>query len=452
MTRAPFAHSPSSHDAPQHEMISQFRAEIKQAKEEHSHGWELTRKLVQPNAISSTLLHLTNQIQQSNCPPSIQERLLAALAPSKNSSSTKHVNANVLKELTGFPTTKGIRALCLFFDVVKMATPEDATVDSLEIEDFVKNHTNPYDWLLQVQHPSLLDLGAGDLSFEEELLEQYASPIQARGKLLTLHALDRLQPGSQFGGVYHANQERLARFAQYPSDSLKFRFWGATDMLDLNALPGQLNQYSIVTCHAPATPTFAYEPTRLSQETIQDYLKQSKGEFKTVRVHGEEALEVHHRGRTLTFPSWKFVVRGPLALLDLLARKGQLCIVSAIDAEVFWEILAQLVEDESIRRSRAIFTPENLPGIFKELYQFLSSLKEEDRCGLADVTPLRTRFPHVLSPKPRHTQGFRFRYVEIRRGAVFSGMPSSFTAKQFSHMREEPPPWCLILIPERLVS
>ena len=294
--------------------------------------------------------------------------------------------------------------------------------------------------------------GLGDLSFEEALLDQYFPQVQKAGQLLTLHALDRLQPGSQFGGVYHASQERLARLSQHSPEYLHFRFWGAKDMLDLTTPRELLNRYSIVTCHAPATPTFAFEPTRLSQNIIQAHLKRTKGDFKTVRVNGEEALEVHHRGRTLTFPSWKFAIRGPLALLDLMARKGQLCIMSAIDAEVFWEILSQLVEDEFMRPSNVVFTAENLPDIFKQVFESLSSLKEGERCSLSNVTPLRIQLPHTLTPQPWGSQGFRFRYVEVRRGAVFSDMPASFTAKQFSQMSEEPQPWCLILIPELLVS
>jgi hypothetical protein len=448
----PRTHTPSSDDTSHHNALSQFRRQVKQAKQEHAVGWELTRKLVEPRSLPATLEQLTERIHQSTCQPAIQEMLLAALPSPGSTSSKLNVHADRLKELTGLPATKAIRVLCLYFNLVDQESQRDDTFDPQELEDFVRTHTNPYDWLLKVDDPSLLDLGAGDLSFEETLLDQYFPQVQKAGQLLTLHALDRLQPGSQFGGVYHANQERLTRFSQYPSQHLHFRFWGAKDMLDLTT-PRELRKtYSIVTCHAPATPTFAFEPTRLSQNTIQAHLKRTKGDFKTVRVNGEEALEVHHRGRTLTFPSWKFAIRGPLPLLDLMARRGQLCILSAIDAEVFWEILAQLVEDESMRPSNVVFTQENLPEIFKQVYESLSSLKEGERCSLSNVTPLRTQLPHPLTPHPRGLEGFRFRYIEVRRGAVFSDMPASFTARQFSQMSEELPPWYLILIPELLVS
>lgn len=452
MALDPRTHTPSSNDSSHKNALSQFRHQVKQAKQEHTLGWELTRKLVEPRSLPATLEQLIKRIPQSSCQPAIQEMLLAALLSPGNTSSKSNVHADRLKELTGLPATKAIRVLCLYFDLVDQESQRDDTFDPQELEDFVRTHTNPYDWLLKVGDPSLLDLGAGDLSFEEALLTQYLPQIQNAGQLLTLHALDRLQTGSQFGGVYHASQERLARLSQHPLEYLHFRFWGAKDMLDLTTPREFLNTYSIVTCHVPATPTFAFEPTRLSQNTIQEHLKRTKGDFKTVHVNGEEALEVHHRGRTLLFPSWKFAIRGPLALLDLMARRGQLCILSSIDAEVFWEILSQLVDDESMRPSNVVFTQENLPGIFKQVYESLSSLKEGERCCLSNVTPLRIQLPHTLTPHPWGSEGFRFGYVEVRRGAVFSDMPASFTAQQFSQMSEEPPPWCLILIPDLLVS
>ena len=445
-----FPKTQNSGEALDQDALSQFRNQVKQAKHEDTVGWELTRKLVEAHSIETTLEQLAERIGlEGSCPLSIQKMLLAVLSSREAVALKTNLDAGSLKMLTGLPPTKAIRALCLYFDLLNQDTqPDVASVDHT-LEEFIQHHTNPYDWLLEVDHPSLLDLGAGDLSFEEEFLDLYFPKFQHAGKLLTLHALDRLQPGSQFGGVYHANQERLTRFSRQTSQHLNFRFWGATDMLDFPTPRELLKHYSIVTCHAPATPTFAFEPTRLSQRFIKEHLKQTKGEFKTVRVQGEEALEVKHRGRTLTFPSWKFAIRGPLALLDLVARRGNLCILSAIDGEVFWEILAQLVEDEAMRPANVVFTEENIPEIFRDIFESLSSLKEGERCSLSKVTTLRTQLPHGLMPKPQGSSGFRFRHVEVRRGAVFPGMPASFTARQFSHMTEEAPPWCLILIPDR---
>jgi hypothetical protein len=39
------------------------------------------------------------------------------------------------------------------------------------------------------------------------------------------------------------------------------------------------------------------------------------------------------------------------SLLDLVARRGFLCVLGAVDSQVFWEILAQLLDDARIDRT-----------------------------------------------------------------------------------------------------
>lgn len=427
---------------------AQLRRLLKESKSADPVAWESTRKLVHHPQLAHTLDRLTERIQRSPLPGALRDGLAAGLG--MNPGSASRIDPARLKELTGLPPTKAIRALCVYFAIVQEEARLSCVSESHDVEAFVRRNESPYDFLLQVEKPSLLDLGAGDLSFEEELLDHYLPPLQQNGKALTLHALDRLQPGSQLGGAYHASPERLRRFSQYASDNLQFRFWGGADMTDLSSRPHLLAQYTMVTCHAPATPTFAYEPTRLSLSTIHTHLTETKGEYRMVRVHGEEALEVLHRGKRLTFPSWKFVIQGPLALLNLAARRGALCVLAAIDDEVFWEILAQLVEDPVMRPANVVFTPEALPEIFRHVHQALTSLKIGERCNLSDVTPLRQTIPAVTTHRERNPGNRRFRFVEIRRGAVFPGMPAGSTARQFRQMSEEAPPWHLVLIPERV--
>ena len=313
-----------------------------------------------------------------------------------------------------------------------------------EIEQFLRSHRNPYDLLLEAESPSLLDLGAGDLSFIDELVAQYLPHVKGQGNTMTVHGLDRLRPGSMFGGPLHADPGRLTRLQQ--ADHLNFRFWGGVDMLAPAPLPDLLCRYTLVTCHAPATPTFTLEPTRVSPPVMDRHLRQTKGEFRTVREGGEEALEVLHRGRALLFPPWKFEIRGPLALLDAMARRGQLCMLTAVDSEVFWEMLAQLVADPVVRPSDTILTPALIAELFGAIHQRLMVVPAGGSVLLSDLTELRADMPRVLGqPGGR----YRFRYVEIRRGAIFPGMPASSTAHRFKEMVEESPPWCLILVPER---
>lgn len=427
---------------------AQLRRLLQESKSADPVAWESARKLVHRSRLTHTLARLVERIQGSPLPGTLRDGLVTGLG--MNPASANQIDQARLKELTGLPPTKAIRSLCVYFALGHKEAPLSVGPAPHEVEAFVKQNESPYDFLLQVEKPSLLDLGAGDLSFEEELLDHYLPPLQQNRKTLALHAVDRLQPGSQLGGAYHADPERLRRFAHDSPDTLQFRFSGGVDMMDLSTHPHLLAQYTMMTCHAPATPTFAFEPTRLSPATIHAHLTKTKGDYRTVRVRGEKALEVIHRGQSLTFPHWKFVIHGPLALLNLAARRGALCVLAAIDDEVFWEILAQLVEDPGMRPPDVVFTPETLPEIFGHVHQALSSLTIGERRNLSDVTPLRQTFPAGTTPRERNPVTYRFRFVEIRRGAVFPGMPAGGTARQFRHMSEEVPPWHLVLVPERV--
>jgi hypothetical protein len=207
-------------------------------------------------------------------------------------------------------------------------------------------------------------------------------------------------------------------------------------------------RYAITACWAPATPTFAYEPTRLSAEIIQRELTHTKGHFRPTRYGAEAALEVQHRDRTLLFPPWKFEIRGPLALLNLVARSSCLGVLGAVDTQVFWEVLAQLLEEERYRPKDQPFTSDNLSAIFGHIYDRLLALTIGETLELSTCATLRARLPQDLPGRPGE-DGCTFCSVVIRRGAVFPGMPASSTARRFSEMVEETPPWMIILVPHR---
>jgi len=318
-----------------------------------------------------------------------------------------------------------------------------AGLSSEAIEQFLRGRRNPYDLLLDAESPSLLDLGAGDLSFTEELITQYLPRLCQQQKTLIVHCVDRLQPGSQFGGPLHAPPNRLNMLQS--QDGLEFKFWGGHDMFEAVDLNAALPHYTLVTCHAPANPTFAYEPTRVSRTVIERHLRSAKGEYRVVREAGEAALEVRHGGRALLFPPWKFDIRGPLALLDLMRRRASAVVLSAMDQDVFWEVLSQVTADPRARPQDTIFTPAVLPDIFGDVYTKLTALPIGSFIALTDLTKLRDEIPAVLN-----TSGtpYRFRYVEVRRGAVFGSLPASQTARRFSSLKEEAPPWMLVLVPD----
>ena len=133
---------------------------------------------------------------------------------------------------------------------------EGATEDlsTEELEGCLRAGRNPYDILLHSQSPSLLDIGAGDLTFEQELVDQYVPQLRSQNKMLRLHAFDRLTPGSRVGGVYHKNRDRERHLKSFPSEELKYQFWGGMDLEQFGQAKDALPRYTMCTCHAPANP------------------------------------------------------------------------------------------------------------------------------------------------------------------------------------------------------
>lgn len=430
-------------------LLAEFRGQLNRSRETNQEAWDLSRRLVGPSNLQPTLKRLADAIRASSFPPSLRDALLGGLRDG-TADRIQDLPGDALRQLSGLSPTKAVRALCVLFGLAKGGTlPESgSTLTPAQIEQFVRGCDNPFDLLLVAEAASLLDLGAGDLSFAAELAELYLPRLRQRDKDLTLHCVERLRPGSTLGGRLHVDQDRLERLRHFPSPGLHFRFCGNQDMFELETVKGLRPGYTIVTCHAPATPTFAYEPTRVSRSIIDAHLRKTKGEFRAVRVEGEEALEVLHAGRALLFPPWKFEVRGPLALLDLLSRRGQLGVLSAVDSEVFWEILSQLLDDARVRPPDVIFTPSSIADVFGAVHARLAALPVGGSVVLSDVADLRQGIPRVLGESAGQPSHHRFRYVEVRRGAVFAGLPSSQTARLFKDMTEEEPPWFLILVPE----
>ncbi len=430
-------------------ILADFRSQVTKLLHEREQEWEASRRLVGSGQLAQTIQRLLEQAQRADIPTLVRDCIGIAL----NQGSVGRIQdlpGPRLKELTGLPPTKALRALCVWFDLVQPPAPSTPSplIDPAVIEGALAPGANPFDMLLSSPAPSLLDLGAGDLTLVSEVADLYAPRVAQSGRTLTVHAIDRLDPRSRLGGPLHPEPARLQQLRARPD--LSFQFYGDQDMFDLDRLDWSgklLRPYDMVTCWAPATPTFAYEPTRLSESLIDQDLRRTKGCFQRAEYQGEPALEVLHGDRALLFPPWKFDIRGPLALLDLISQRGRLCVLGAVDGQVFWEVLAQLLEDARFRQSEQPFTAENLPLLFGEIFERLTNLPVGDGIMLSHCGPLRRALPRIL--KPRTDESYRFREVVIRRGALFPGFPTSSTARRFRDMVEETPPWMLVLAPER---
>ncbi|MDH5562005.1 MAG: hypothetical protein OEY91_00040 [Nitrospirota bacterium] len=427
--------------------IQEFRTRIKAIRQTFPQHWETSRKLMAPESLSVTLPALIQSIQEAPLVPSLQKRLINALQQVGSKTTTKEVHQN-LKDLTGLPPSKAVRAL-IVWGILAVNEPQ-ADRDDLsteELERHLRERLNPYDILLHSPSPSLLDIGAGDLTFERELVDQYIPQLRAKNTLFRLHAFDRLAPGSRVGGIYHKNPDYEGYLKSFPVEELNYQFWGGMDVERFGSAKGALPRYTMCTCHAPANPTFAYEPSRVDSSLILDHLQKTRGQFHPARYEGEPVLEVSHQGKILTFPPWKFHILGPLALLQLMGERSRVVVLSAIDDEVFWEILSQILADNQFRPPNRIFSKKNIPVIFGDVYQALSALSIGARVDLSTIAKLRDPMPFRATHQKEFSTFSNFRYVEIRRGAFLENIPSSFTARQFSLMKEESTPWWIVFIP-----
>ena len=432
------------------QVLAEFKQQLRLSREQLPDTWEGSRRLVGKELLPATISQLIAALQTSDLDKVLKEKLIVSLED-LTASGLASRHSEGLKRFTGLPTSKALRALCVLLKVGQSQDlmPACSNLSPEDVEQFLHQQTNPYDLLRQTETPSLLDLGAGDLSFAVELAEQYVSPSTSVNSALTLHCLERLKPGSKLGSLLHASHGAVQTLRAKAPD-LQFRFWGDQDMFQLHTIKHVLPQYTIATCHAPATPTFAYEPSRVAPTMIDEHLRRTKGQFHRTQHEGEAALEVQHGDRALIFPPWKFDVLGPLALLNLLAQRAQLVVMGAIDNEVFWEILAQLVEDPNMRPKDYLFTDQSLPEVFGQLYSSLMSLSIGGTQDLSKLTKLRQSLPPAISIQAPQVP-MRFRAVHIRRGSVFKGIPTSQTAKLFKEMKDEVPPWMITLVPEAIV-
>jgi hypothetical protein len=424
-------------------LLSQFRKQLHEAVEGEHENWTASRRLVSSDLVGRTIHQVRAALLQSPLDAGVRDALLAALLPGETA-GLKGISGDVMRSITGLGPTKAVRSLCVLLGL--SAEESDVPVSALapkDIEAFLRATTNPYDLLLSADAASVIDLGAGDLMFEEQLVDKYLPTMEQTGKTLVVHALDRLDP-EQGSALVQAERERLRALRAHPSPQLRFRFFGNQDMFALSALKTGCRRYTISVCHSPASPTFAYEPSRLSSEAIDRQLRETKGEYRQNKRGGQEVLEVRHGQEWLTFPPWKFDVYGPLALLDLLSRSGKLCVIGAVDMEVFLEILSQLLPDDSARPRDVFFTEKNADKFFGTEFAKLSRLAVGEHVILDAIRPA---IPRVLPPERDQGETYSFRYVEVRRGAVFSGVPAGRTAHVFDQMTREAAPWCLTLVP-----
>ena len=164
----------------------------------------------------------------------IRQALLQLLAPASHD-GLPAIPHEGLRELTGLNSTKAVRNLCLLLGVgvgAVEAWPVSAMTQE-KVEAAVRGKDNPFDVLLEADVASVVDCGAGDLTFEEKVVEQYLDPLERARGVLILHAFDQLDPQEPFSAFVQADRDRVQRLRRHPSPALCFRYDGNRDMLDL---------------------------------------------------------------------------------------------------------------------------------------------------------------------------------------------------------------------------
>src|SRR5213594_4413013 len=204
-------------------VIADFRRRVREAVENNREAWADSRRLVAPSASAETLQRLQAAVAGSSLDPDIRRALLQVLGPSHHD-GLQAIPQEGLRELTGLNPTKAVRNLCLLLGVgagAVEAEPVSSMVQD-QVEAAVRGKDNPFDVLLEADVASLVDCGAGDLTFEETVVEQYLGPLERAGRAFTLHAFDRLDPQAPFGAFVQADRDRLQRLRRHPSPALRF--------------------------------------------------------------------------------------------------------------------------------------------------------------------------------------------------------------------------------------
>src|SRR5947209_17103072 len=155
-------------------VLADFRRRLREAVENDREAWAASRRLVASDAAAETLQRLHAAVAGSSLDRGIREELLRVLALAGRD-GLQAISQEGLRELTGLNPTKAVRNLCLLLGVGAGAV-DAGHVSSMaqdQVEAAVRSHDNPFDVLLEADVASVVDCGAGDLTFAEKVVEQY---------------------------------------------------------------------------------------------------------------------------------------------------------------------------------------------------------------------------------------------------------------------------------------
>src|SRR3954453_1411314 len=100
------------------QILADFRSQVTQLLQERDKEWEASRKLVETKQLTTTLKRLIEEAHHVDLPLIIRDAIILALGNSE-ALRIQDLPGPRLKELTGLPPTKAVRALCVWFGVVE---------------------------------------------------------------------------------------------------------------------------------------------------------------------------------------------------------------------------------------------------------------------------------------------------------------------------------------------
>ncbi|HWI69011.1 MAG TPA: hypothetical protein VNS88_11640, partial [Nitrospiraceae bacterium] len=119
------------------QVLADFRSQVTQLLQERDKEWEASRKLVGAKHLTATLKRLIEETHRVDLPIIIRDAITLALG-SLEAARIQDLPGPRLKELTGLPPTKAVRALCVWFGIVEgpMSQWPVTSLRSEEIQTF----------------------------------------------------------------------------------------------------------------------------------------------------------------------------------------------------------------------------------------------------------------------------------------------------------------------------
>ena len=99
-------------------VMAEFRRAVHRSARESEQKWEDSRRLLDSAVLPSILVQLVERSQDAMLPLEVKAALSASLRQDQVH-GVQDLDGAALKALTGYPPSKAVRSLCLYFGLVQ---------------------------------------------------------------------------------------------------------------------------------------------------------------------------------------------------------------------------------------------------------------------------------------------------------------------------------------------